>query len=81
MRAPFCKLTGVECIFVGKGDPCPLTDEQLWVVMDHNNCCQHQVDEDGPGEENGHWAEGGEQPCSAHSMNSCRTWFAEGRGF
>ncbi|RQD77997.1 hypothetical protein, partial [Desulfonatronospira sp. MSAO_Bac3] len=43
-----------------KDDPCPLTDEQLWVVMDHNNCCQYQVDEDGPGEEDGPWAKGWE---------------------
>ena len=48
MYYPFCKLTGVECIMVGKDDPCPLTDEQLWVVMDHNGYCRWQVEEDFP---------------------------------
>ncbi len=26
----FCKLTGVECAAVGKGDPCPLRLPQPW---------------------------------------------------
>ena len=46
MYYPFCEITKVECVMVGKDDPCPLTEQDLWSVMDHNGFCEHQVAED-----------------------------------
>jgi len=48
MFNPFCKLTGVECMMVGKDDPCPLPEADQWFVLEHNGFCRWQVEEDFP---------------------------------